>query len=299
MVKKQYTIAIIDEAGDSYFTFQVNPKHWIVGGILGVCILGLLGFSLWNIISFRLSKETRLAEKRKMEFLDQRLQKWEERIQQLESLLREVQRRNQQLRATAFLSLPELEYGTGGSHSESSSNLFEFLELQSLAKNLDSLEFQIKKLEYSTQELEKAVSQRTQEIAHYPSVSPVRGGWISSSFGNRVDPFTGKIEFHPGIDISIKPGTEVYATAAGIVKEANTKIIPNKGYGMYIVIDHGFGYETLYGHLSKIFVKKGQKVNRWDLIGLTGNTGKSTAPHLHYSVSIRGEMKNPLYFNLE
>lgn len=299
MTRKKYTIAIVDEAGDSFSTFQVDTKHWVIGGIFSIGIFLLIGFSMWNILNFRLSQKNRLAEKRKMELFNKQLQKWEDRIQHLESLLKEVQRRNQQLRATAFLSLPEIEYGTGGSRSEPSSTLFEFLELQSIANNLDSLEFQIKKLEYSTQELEKIVSQKNQEIAHYPSISPVRGGWISSSFGNRVDPFTGKIEFHPGLDISIKPGSEVYATAAGIVKEANTKIIPNKGYGMYIVIDHGFGYETLYGHLSKIFVKKGQKVNRWDLIGLTGNTGKSTAPHLHYSVSVRGEMKNPLYFNLE
>ena len=72
----------------------------------------------------------------------------------------------------------------------------------------------------------------------------------------------------------------------------------NKGYGKYILIDHGYGYETLYAHLSKIYVEEGQMVKRWDLIGLTGNTGKSTAPHLHYGVLVHGEPKNPFHFIL-
>jgi murein DD-endopeptidase MepM/ murein hydrolase activator NlpD len=127
----------------------------------------------------------------------------------------------------------------------------------------------------------------------------VRGGWLSSSFGKRIDPFTGKIEEHAGVDISIKPGSEVFAVGAGTVKEAVTRAIPNKGYGVYIVLDHGFGYTTMYAHLSKIFVKRGQQVKRWDLIGLTGDTGKSTAPHIHYSVMLNGDPRNPIHFLLE
>jgi len=99
--------------------------------------------------------------------------------------------------------------------------------------------------------------------------------------------------------ILIRPDSEVRATGAGRIKRINTRVVKNKGYGKYIIMDHGYGYESLYAHLSEIFVKPGQRVKRWDLIGLSGNTGKSTAPHIHYGVYYKSKAVNPLDFLLE
>ena len=121
-------------------------------------------------------------------------------------------------------------------------------------------------------------------------------GYISSHFGRRKDPFTGKPAFHTGIDIVGYPGTPVKATADGKVIYAGN----HSGYGKVVVIRHGFGYSTLYGHLKKIEVRAGQKVKRGQIIGYLGNTGRSTGPHLHYEVRRYGRYLNPSrYIRLE
>jgi murein DD-endopeptidase MepM/ murein hydrolase activator NlpD len=121
-----------------------------------------------------------------------------------------------------------------------------------------------------------------------PSLWPVRGQ-ISAGFGQRMDPFSGEDAFHRGVDISVPFGTWVEATADGIVLEAG----PESGYGKQILIDHGFGWTTKYGHLSRIFVVVGQELKRGQPIGTVGMTGRSTGPHLHYEVHINDNPVNP------
>ncbi|MCJ7811968.1 M23 family metallopeptidase [bacterium] len=222
----------------------------------------------------------------------------DEKIENLQSSLNTLQERNRQIRITAGLSLPDISYGVGGPASYTTSSLIEPPELRQTELNLEILETGVQHLLYNTAELEEVISSKILEISHFPSISPVKGGWISSSFGKRIDPFTVSTEDHPGIDISIKPESEVFASAAGVVIAVNNKAIKNMGYGKYILIDHGYGYQTLYAHLSKIYAKEGQQVKRWDLIALTGSKGKSTAPHLHYGVLVDGEPKNPSNFIL-
>jgi murein DD-endopeptidase MepM/ murein hydrolase activator NlpD len=292
-------IAVTDEEGDYFSTWSMTRGKLarIASAVLAACLVLVI---LASIVSRRADRNLQSREMaRKNEILMRTFKTWEARVDRLQKEVKDVQRRNHQLRTTAFLSLPDIEYGIGGPESSMKSGLMEFSETQPIEWDLSRIEAEVKSLEASTTELENTIQSKRQEILHYPSIQPVRGGWLSSSFGKRVDPFTGKIEDHPGIDISIEPGSKVFAAAAGIVKQVNTRFIPNKGYGIYIVIDHGLGYETLYGHLSKTFVQKGQQVKRWDLIGLSGDTGKSTAPHLHYGVSVNGVEKNPFNFLLE
>lgn len=133
-------------------------------------------------------------------------------------------------------------------------------------------------------------------ITKIPSIRPVDGGFLNSTFGYRVDPIDNVRRFHQGQDITIRTGSQIYSPADGIVKRAYYA----GGFGNHIKIDHGSGYTTLYAHLSKINVKYGQKVKRGDIIGLTGNTGRSTAPHLHYEIHYYDTPKNPLdYFFTE
>ena len=130
----------------------------------------------------------------------------------------------------------------------------------------------------------------TPQLAHstIPSLWPVRGQ-ISAGFGQRMDPFSGEGAFHSGVDISAPYGTKVEASADGIVLQAG----PDSGYGNEILIDHGFGITTKYGHLSKIYVVVGQEVKRGQVIGAVGMTGKATGPHLHYEVLVHDTPVNP------
>jgi murein DD-endopeptidase MepM/ murein hydrolase activator NlpD len=125
-----------------------------------------------------------------------------------------------------------------------------------------------------------------------PSVRPLKGGYLSSRFGRRMDPFTGRISYHRGIDYHARTGTPVMSTADGIVTMAKKK----GSFGLAIEVNHGNGFKTRYAHLSKMLVKRGQRVKRGDIIGLVGNTGLSTGSHLHYEVIFRKVHRNPIQY---
>jgi murein DD-endopeptidase MepM/ murein hydrolase activator NlpD len=144
-------------------------------------------------------------------------------------------------------------------------------------------------LEDRLQSVRTDVDKRNQLAAATPSIWPTHG-WLSSSTGNRADPFTGEKDFHPGLDISADKGDPVFSTADGKVESAAMA----GNYGNLIVVDHGYGIETRYGHLSAFKVKAGQTVKRGDLLGLVGSTGRATGSHLHYEVRANGRILNPL-----
>jgi murein DD-endopeptidase MepM/ murein hydrolase activator NlpD len=144
-------------------------------------------------------------------------------------------------------------------------------------------------LEDRLQSVRTDVDKRNQLAAATPSIWPTHG-WLSSSTGNRADPFTGEKDFHPGLDISADKGDPVYSTADGKVVSAAAA----GNYGNLVVVDHGYGIETRYGHLSAFKVTAGQAVKRGDLLGLVGSTGRATGAHLHYEVRANGRILNPL-----
>ncbi|MFQ5770472.1 MAG: M23 family metallopeptidase [bacterium] len=171
-------------------------------------------------------------------------------------------------------------------------------ETDKMRAYLTSLESRIKKAEDIQGVIEDKFLQTQTEIEHIPSIRPVQGARITDKFGIRKDPFVERVKHHNGIDLTARYGTKVYAAASGVVEFTRMRYRLNKGYGRVIIINHGYGYKTLYGHLSKIFVKRGQKVKRWDNIGLSGNTGRATGPHLHYEVWRNGRPQNPEQFIL-
>jgi murein DD-endopeptidase MepM/ murein hydrolase activator NlpD len=145
-------------------------------------------------------------------------------------------------------------------------------------------------------EVGQVIEANRDRLDHIPTVNPVLGPYhFSSGFGRRRDPFTGEAAFHPGIDICAARGTPVRATADGTVELVER----SSGLGLTIVISHGNGYETLYGHCDKILAKTGQTVHRGDIIAEVGNTGRSTGPHVHYEVHQGGRPINPRPFLLE
>ena len=144
-------------------------------------------------------------------------------------------------------------------------------------------------LESRLDHVRNGVERRQALAASTPSIWPVVG-WLSSSYGTRRDPFTGSADFHPGLDISADDGQRILAPADGTVASAGT----NGNYGNLIVIEHGYGITTRYGHLSRFAVGPRQAVKRGDVIGYVGSTGRSTSSHLHYEILVNGRLTNPL-----
>jgi murein DD-endopeptidase MepM/ murein hydrolase activator NlpD len=145
-----------------------------------------------------------------------------------------------------------------------------------------------------SQRIETFYTDQTARLSHTPSIWPVRG-YFSSGFGSRLDPFTGGKDFHPGIDVSAPRGTKAVAPADGVVLAVGQR----GGYGLAIIIDHGRGIITRYGHLEGGNVRAGQQVRRGDVIGFVGSTGRSNAPHLHYEVWLDDKAQNPIHYILD
>jgi murein DD-endopeptidase MepM/ murein hydrolase activator NlpD len=163
-------------------------------------------------------------------------------------------------------------------------------------KRVDVLEKQLVIQSKSLDEILKLAKSKEKLLAAIPAIQPVRNENLkrmASGFGYRSDPFTKARKFHEGMDFTAKMGTPVFASGDGIVSRADNTA---SGFGNHIVIRHGFGYETLYAHLSRYKARVGQYVKRGDIIGYVGSTGRSEAPHLHYEVHKNGDVVNPLNF---
>ena len=172
-------------------------------------------------------------------------------------------------------------------------------ETDKMSDYLNVLESRLRQAEDVQGLIEDQFIKSDKRIEHIPSIKPVTGARITDKFGTRRDPFVKRIKHHNGIDLRATYGTKVYASAAGVVEFTRSRYRKNTGYGRVVVINHGYGFKTLYGHLSRITVKKGQKVARWALIGKSGDTGRATGPHLHYEVWHNGHPRNPEAFILD
>jgi septal ring factor EnvC (AmiA/AmiB activator) len=161
-----------------------------------------------------------------------------------------------------------------------------------LTDMLDHLSAQIEDRERQLGALENVIL--TRELRHevYPQGRPVLSGFISSAFGNRVDPFTGRTQFHPGVDFAGPPGSQVVSVASGVVSYSGERM----GYGNVVEVNHGNGYVTRYAHNQKNMVKVGDTIQKGDLLSLIGSTGRSTGPHLHFEVLRDGRQIDPMSF---
>jgi len=165
-----------------------------------------------------------------------------------------------------------------------------------IAAQLDNLSARVAYQEKSYDGIAKLIKNQDAKLACIPAIQPVSNkqlNRIASGFGVRIDPVYGTPKFHKGLDFSAPQGTPIYATGDGVVKEAG---FSDAGYGNHVVINHGYGYETLYGHMFRIKVRQGQRVKRGEVIGWVGSTGKSTGPHCHYEVHINNNVVDPVYF---
>ena len=166
--------------------------------------------------------------------------------------------------------------------------------ITSIKDGIDWLSKEAAIQEQSLQELSLAAEQKSSRWAATPSIWPVKG-WVTSGFGPRVSPFTEKPAWHDGLDIGAAANAPVQAPAQGRV----TAVGFDPKLGNVVKVDHGFGIETLYGHLAKALVKEGQRVKRGEVVGLVGSTGLATGPHLHYMVKVHGQALDPVKYILE
>ncbi|HOD65511.1 MAG TPA: M23 family metallopeptidase [candidate division Zixibacteria bacterium] len=225
-------------------------------------------------------------------------------FEQLKWNLTEVETRFSQLvdrevKIRSLFSLPEIDpaerqLGVGGPAPPSAAMMSNVQrEATVTGQQIDRLltlsSFELEKFN----EVEDELLKLRDRLDHTPSIWPTNG-WLSRGFGMKFDPFTGMKQMHRGLDIANRTGTKVIAPAAGRVKFVGQ----NGGMGNTVVIDHGYGFETRYAHLSDFRVKRGQRVERGDVVGLMGSTGYSTGPHLHYEVLRNGKHLDPRVFIL-
>lgn len=165
--------------------------------------------------------------------------------------------------------------------------------VKELRSDMAQISIQAETQEKSFTELQVQLARKSAFLASMPSIWPTRG-WLTSSYGQRISPFTGLPQLHRGIDIANRMGAPVAASADGVV----VKVAWESGMGKAVTISHGYGMKTEYGHLSEIYVRTGQRVKRGVKIAAVGNTGHSTGPHLHYEVSLNGVSVNPAKYIL-
>jgi len=223
------------------------------------------------------------------------------KMDQIDEVLANIEDRDNNLYRVYFNTSPipmeQRKAGFGGVNRYKQLEGYDNSELVvNTSKRVDMISKELVIQSKSLDEILKLAKEKNNLLAAIPAIQPVRNEnlrQIASGFGYRSDPFTKVRKFHEGMDFSAKTGTPIYATGDGVVARADNTA---SGYGNHIVIRHGYGYETLYGHLSKYKCRAGQRVKRGDIIGYVGSTGRSEAPHLHYEVHKGGEVVNPLNF---
>jgi len=228
----------------------------------------------------------------------------DKRMDQVTSVMNDIQRRDDEIYRIIFEAEPiakEIrEAGFGGVNRykklEGSKNSQLIIES---AEKLDQITKQLYIQSKSFDEVHDMAVRKEEMLASIPAIQPVSNKDLkrmASGYGMRVHPIYKRRKMHSGMDFSAVKGTEIYATGQGKVVHVEKS---RRGYGNHVIIDHGYGYKTLYAHMSKFNVRRGQEVKRGQVIGFVGNTGTSVAPHLHYEVIKNGQKVNPInfYFN--
>jgi murein DD-endopeptidase MepM/ murein hydrolase activator NlpD len=296
-----FTVIVVSDHSQAVRKFRV-PRRWIArsGYTAGALVLvGLITIGHYFALLGTSSENSILKEENAQ--LRSQILLVQEKVAHISATLDRVERFDAKLR-TAVTQLqdpernlaigpvgdPEAEASIPGPAPAAEGNL------NALPGKLSSLESEAARQEQSLRELQEYFDDQRSLLVSTPSIWPARG-WVTSDFGTRMDPYSAERRMHHGMDIATPHGQPVYSPSDGTVVFAGNE----GGYGKVLVIDHGYGVKTRYGHLSEIAVRMGDRVRRGDKVAAVGNTGRSTGPHLHYEVRVNGIPENPRKFILE
>ena len=306
-MQKKISFVILSSSGAPAKQFCTSKSSLCVIGSVLLVIFATCGYIVYDYcnmrnISSKLENRERHIASQSEEIRHQRgqIQEFANEINSLKNKLLALNSFEKKIRIIANIEKPnktESIFGVGGSAPEDLNAEISLEEKHySLMRNMHA---QIKEISRATADQEeafesllKSLEDQQNLLASTPAIRPLSGdvdSWVTSRFGYRKSPFTGRREFHKGFDIASRKGTPILATADGIVTFAGKKGL----LGKTIIIDHGHGMITRYGHNSKLLKKRGDKVKRWETIALMGSTGRSTGPHVHYEVRLNGIPVNP------
>jgi murein DD-endopeptidase MepM/ murein hydrolase activator NlpD len=289
----------------SFDKVRVSIKAWLLKAFVYSSAILVIWFliSIVFLYFFDSPKERTLIREKQELLLKYELM--EKRLDEMSKVLNDMQDRDDNIYRVIFETEPIdksiREAGFGGvNRYEELERLTNSEMVVQTAKKLDIISKRMYIQSKSYDEIIEKALNKEQMMACLPAIQPVSNKNLSrtaSGYGWRIHPIYKIRKFHEGMDFTAPVGTEIYATADGVI--CNLERNQFRGYGNYVVIDHDFGYKTLYGHMEGFNVKLGQKVKRGDVIGYVGNTGTSTGPHLHYEVHKNGSTVNPInyYFN--
>ena len=285
---------------------EVNQWHFSNAKILTLLLISLIVLGSFLLIGAdyvsKLLYDKRLKEfKANYSAVILNIDVIQSRLKELDQQILDIEEKDKAVRT--YAGMPEVDkdirkLGIGGETLKEPHVLDNLApavskEISELHLDIERLSRQVNFELASYETIYDRVKSDINRIRHIPSIRPVSGGFLNSSFGYRQDPIDNIRRFHQGQDITVPSGAPIFSPADGVVKRAYYI----GGFGNHIKLEHSSGYSTTFAHLSKIFVRHGQKIKRGTIIGETGNTGRSTAPHLHYEVHYRGTPKNPLdYF---
>ena len=275
---------------------------------IGVVVLFLLAAALFGFLSFVILLNTPYFETpkdrlqtREIENLKLNYALLNKKMDQINGVIEAIEDRDDNLYRAYFNTTPIPDSVRQAGFQEK--NRYQVLEgynnsqlVINTTKRMDVLSKQLAIQSKSLDVILKLAEAKSDFLSAIPAIQPVQNEnlkQMASGFGYRTDPFTKARKMHKGMDFTAKSGTPIYATGDGVVAQADNKA---SGYGNHVVIRHGFGYETLYAHLSKYNTRAGKRVKRGDIIGYVGSTGRSEAPHLHYEVHKDKKVVNPLNF---
>jgi murein DD-endopeptidase MepM/ murein hydrolase activator NlpD len=266
----------------------------------------LLGIVFFFVLESVLDSPKEKALKRELNEVLLTYEQLNDRIDELSLVMGDMEQRDDEVYRVVFESEPladELRLSSIGGAAEryeAIRGLSNASLLERTARKVDELTKRIAVQSESLDELAKMATNKEALMNALPAIRPVKvraGVRFSSGFGYRVHPIFKVRKMHAGVDFTAKKGTPIYATADGTI--ISNDVYGGRGFGKHLTISHGFGYHTLYAHMDRVVKRRGQKVKRGDLIGYVGNTGRSTAPHLHYEVIRNGRRVNPInyFFN--
>lgn len=267
----------------------------LLGVVLGV-VLVFVG------LQFMESPKT-LALERELAMYKRQCEMLIPRVERAEKVLVNLEERDDAVYRTIFGSEPvsdaERRSGIGGVERYSALEGYESSELvKYTTRRVDELTKRLYVESKSLDEIYEMARNKNERMASMPAIMPVAKSkcQIMSGFGYRFHPILKHQRLHTGIDLSARPGTPIYATGDGVVRVAGRNSDGFGGYGIVAVVDHGYGYQTLYAHMNSCDVRQGQKVKRGEKIGTVGSTGLSSGPHLHYEVIVNGKRVDPVYY---